>query len=83
MPGAEEFAAQERAWRDSALSSVMWLRERHRDQLEIAIEASLNGEPFTGLLLYMQVLRDWPQSPDFPATDHCPIAPAWIADQSQ
>ena len=26
-------AAQEREWRDAALASVMWLRERHRDQV--------------------------------------------------
>lgn len=73
----------ERSWRDGELASLMWLRERHRDQLEISVDTTLTGEQFTELLHYMQDLRDWPQSPDFPALDHRPVAPAWIADQTE
>lgn len=73
----------ERSWRDAELVSVMWLRERHRDQLEIAREPTLSAEQFTELLEYMQDLRDWPQSPDFPSAEHRPAAPAWIAEQTQ
>lgn len=76
-------AAQEREWRDAALASVMWLRERHRDQVEISEQTTLTAEQFAALLVYMQALRDWPQSPDFPDSDHRPVAPAWIADQTE
>ncbi|MBC2383542.1 hypothetical protein HF209_21590 [Pseudomonas sp. WS 5096] len=61
----------------------MWLRERHRDQLDTPVETTLSGEQFTGLLLYMQALRDWPQSEQFPDSEHRPQAPAWIADQTE
>ena len=32
---------------------------------------------------YLQDLRDWPQSDQFPVVEHRPVAPSWIADQSQ
>jgi len=73
----------ERSWRDGELAGLMWLRERHRDQLEISVDTTLTGEQFTELLHYMQDLRDWPQSPDFPDSEHRPVAPAWIADQTE
>lgn len=73
----------ERSWRDGELASLMWLRERHRDQLEIAVDTTLSGEQFTELLHYMQDLRDWPQSPGFPDSEHRPVAPAWIAGQAE
>lgn len=79
----EDLESQERAWRDGELSAVMWLRERHRDQLEIPEETTLTAEQFNELLVYMQALRDWPQSADFPVIEHRPIAPDWIAGQSQ
>ena len=74
-------SAQERAWRDIELSSVMWLRERHRDQLEIGTATTLAPGQFTDLLTYIQALRDWPQSPSFPDSAHRPIAPAWLDEQ--
>ena len=73
----------EREWRDGALSAVLWLRERHRDQLELSDSATLTAEQFNELLVYMQGLRDWPQSPDFPDTQHRPTAPEWIAEQHE
>ncbi|MDP9514759.1 phage tail assembly chaperone [Pseudomonas protegens] len=76
-------AALEREWRDDELSSVMWLRERHRDQLEIGAATTLTGDQFNELLLYMQALRDWPQSVDFPQIEHRPVAPPWIAEQTE
>jgi hypothetical protein len=79
----EDLESQERVWRDGELSAVMWLRERHRDQLEIPEETTLTAEQFNELLVYMQTLRDWPQSADFPVIEHRPIAPDWIAGQSQ
>ncbi|BCT33855.1 phage tail assembly chaperone [Pseudomonas protegens] len=76
-----DLAAQEREWRDAELASVMWLRERHRDQLEIEAPTSIDGEQFKELLVYMQALRDWPQSTDFPDVQRRPAAPPWIAEQ--
>ena len=73
----------ERAWRDAELSSVLWLRDRHRDQLDIGSDTTLSSEQFAELLLYMQALRDWPQSPGFPDTQHRPAPPEWIAEQAQ
>lgn len=72
----------ERQWRDGALTSVIWLRERHRDQLEIATTSVLTAEQFTELLVYMQALRDWPQSEHFPDSQHRPTAPAWLPQAS-
>jgi len=74
-------AAQEREWRDAELASVMWLRERHRDQLEIEAPTTLTGEQFKELLLYMQALRGWPQTPGFPDSERRPLPPVWIAGQ--
>ncbi|WP_409284296.1 phage tail assembly chaperone [Pseudomonas protegens] len=74
-------AAQERQWRDAELASVMWLRERHRDQLEIEAPTSIDREQFKELLTYMQALRDWPQSSDFPNIQHRPRSPTWIEGQ--
>lgn len=76
-------AIAERFYRDQELKSVAWLRDRHRDQLEIEVETSLSAEQFNELLVYMQALRDWPQSTDFPNHEHRPVAPEWIADQTQ
>lgn len=76
-------ATQERGWRDTELTSVMWLRERHRDQLEVEAPTTLTSEQFKELLVYLQVLRDWPQSPDFPLIEHRPVAPPWIAEQTE
>lgn len=80
---AEQIAANERTWRDAEVASVVWLRDRHRDQLEISVSTTLTAEQFNELLVYMQALRDWPQSPDFPDSQHRPAAPAWIAEQAQ
>ena len=78
----DQDAVTERAWRDTELASLVWLRDRHRDQLDIEVATTLSGEQFTELLVYMQALRDWPQSPDFPSSQHRPEAPAWIAEQT-
>lgn len=82
-PSHEQLIEAERAWRDGELASAVWLRERHRDQLEIEVETTLTAEQFKELLVCMQALRDWPQSPDFPQAEHRPVAPSWIAEQTQ
>ncbi|ERO61156.1 hypothetical protein P308_10490 [Pseudomonas piscis] len=73
----------ERRWRDEELSSVIWLRERHRDQLEIETPTTLTSDQFKELLTHIQVLRNWPQSPDFPQIEHRPVAPPWLAEQTR
>jgi hypothetical protein len=78
-----DLEAQERQWRDSELMTATGMRDRHRDQLEIEVETTLTAEQFRELLLYMQALRDWPQSPYFPVIEQRPAAPPWIADQAQ
>jgi hypothetical protein len=83
VPTLEQLAAVERTWRSGEVSRVLWLRERHRDQLEIAGPTTLTTEQFNALLVYMQELRDWPQSPDFPDSQHRPTAPNWMAEQVQ
>ncbi|MDU9402520.1 phage tail assembly chaperone [Pseudomonas sp. zfem004] len=68
----------ERAWRDGALTALVWLRDRHRDQLEIGAATTLTPEQFTELLEYMQQLRDWPQSEAFPDSSARPVPPAFL-----
>lgn len=72
----------ERKWRNAELVAIMWLRDRHRDQLETGVETTLTVEQFKELLLYMQALRDWPQSPYFPDNQYRPTEPPWLPEQS-
>lgn len=73
--------AAERAWRDMQIASVEWLRNRHRDQLEIGAPTTLTAEQYQELLQYMQTLRDWPQSEAFPNQAGRPQPPEWLAGQ--
>lgn len=79
---ADELAERERQWRDGELVAVTWLRDRHRDQLDIGADTTLTTEQFAELLLYMQQLRDWPQSGAFPDSAQRPAPPPWIAEQT-
>lgn len=71
----------ERQWRDGELQSIKWLRERHRDEQDLALSTTLTPEQYAQLLTYMQQLRDWPQSPAFPAHEQRPVPPGWLASQ--
>lgn len=71
---------RERAWRDSEFFSLKWLRERHRDQLDLDVATTLSEQAFKELLAFMQALRDWPQAPEFPDSQYRPVAPSWIVD---
>lgn len=79
----EQIEAAERLWRDAAVNDVLWLRERHRDEQDLQRSTTLTGERFTELLAYLQALRDWPQSEQFPEAEHRPVAPPWITEQTQ
>ncbi|ATR82796.1 phage tail protein [Pseudomonas sp. HLS-6] len=80
---AEQLADDERIWRNGEINATQWLSARHRDQQEIGRGTSLTAEQFQELLVYMQALRDWPQSEQFPVIEHRPVAPPWIAEQHQ
>lgn len=68
-----------RALRDSAISSSMWIAERHRGQVALGVETSIKPEQYTELLTYHQDLRDWPSQPGWPDID-MPPAPDWLAE---
>lgn len=68
----------ERQWRDAQLAELVWLRDRHRDQLEIGAATTLTAEQFVELLVFMQALRDWPQSEAFPDVSARPVPPAFL-----
>lgn len=73
----------ERAWRDQVIKPAFSLRDRHRDEVDMGGATTLTAEQFAELLGYIQRLRDWPQSPDFPDSQHRPTPPVWIAEQTQ
>ncbi|WP_312388507.1 phage tail assembly chaperone [Pseudomonas sp.] len=79
----EQLTSAERQWRDAELAARQWLRDRHGDEQDLDRETTLSAEQFAELLTYLQDLRDWPQSDQFPVVEHRPVAPSWIADQSQ
>ncbi|WP_445179163.1 phage tail assembly chaperone [Pseudomonas sp. McL0111] len=75
--------AVERTWRDSEIVRVAWVRDRHRDEVELAIETTITAEQYIDLLAYIRALRDWPAGAEFPASAHRPTAPGWITEQAQ
>lgn len=62
----EQMTASLRAERDQRLEPLLWLRDRHRDELELGVDTTLSAEQFAYLLRSIQVLRDVPQQPGFP-----------------
>jgi len=78
-----EQAEVERAWRNYELGATEWLVTRHRDEQDLGVAPTLTVEQFPELLSYRQALRDWPQAATFPSDEFRPIAPSWIADQTQ
>ena len=79
----EETAAIERIWRDALLLATDGIVTRHRDEVEEGRATTLTVEQYSALLTYRRQLRDWPQGAEFPLVDHRPIAPAWLAEQTQ
>ncbi|CAI8890981.1 Phage tail protein [Pseudomonas sp. IT-347P] len=78
-----ERAEQERGWRDEQINAILWLRERHRDQLDLNQLPTLTAAQFNELLTYIRNLRDWPQSSEFPSAGARPVEPAWIVEQPE
>ncbi|WP_460104733.1 phage tail assembly chaperone [Pseudomonas sp. S2_D10] len=81
-PTPEQFDA-ERVWRNVELQGTEWLVTRHRDEQDLGHPPTLTSEQFAELLTYRQALRDWPQTGDFPSAEYRPVAPPWIAEQTQ
>ena len=65
-PTVEELFDRLRSFRDARINSVLWMRERHADELELGTETSLTPERYTALLTYIQALRDLPAQPGAP-----------------
>jgi hypothetical protein len=78
----ERRCQQARYWRDGEIERVKWLRERHRDEQDQQLRTTLTAAQFASLLWFIQLLREWPQSPTFPDPAQRPVAPAWIAEQT-
>lgn len=81
-PLADQESA-ERVWRDLQLSLSDGVVSRHRDEVESGLPTTLAAEQYTALQVYRQQLRNWPQGAEFPLVDHRPIAPPWLAEQTQ
>ena len=64
-PTVEQLTQEARYKRDSALQDVLWIVDRHNQQIQIGIEPTLTEEQYTDLLTYIQALRDYPQQPDY------------------
>ena len=65
-PTTEELFARLRDQRYTRINSVLWMRERHADELELGTEPTLTPEQYTALLTYIQALRDIPAQPGAP-----------------
>lgn len=65
-PTTEELFDKLRRFRDVRISAVLWMRERHSDELKLGKETSLTPEQYTALLTYIQALRDLPAQPGAP-----------------
>ncbi|MHA6126293.1 tail fiber assembly protein [Pseudomonas fluorescens group sp. PF-1] len=75
--------ANARAWRDAEIVRVAWLRDRHRDELELGEETTVTAEQYSELLTYIRNLREWPATVGFPVDDSRPLVPVWITELLQ
>ena len=71
----------ERSWRDTVIESVKWVRERHRDEIDLGGKTTITGDMFSELLTFIQELRDWPKSSEFPLEDGRPKPPVWLCSK--
>lgn len=65
-PTVEELFDRLRSFRDARITDLLWLRERHADELALGKEPTLTPEQYTALLTYVQALRDLPAQPGAP-----------------
>lgn len=76
----EELSQEAKVWRDQAFDRVVWLRDRHRDEVELMKTTTLSDTEYQELLVYLQALRKWPQAKKFPSKRSRPKKPGWLAD---
>lgn len=81
LSGNRQTEAIARAWRDAEIERVTWLRDRHRDELELSAQTTISAAQYAELLVYIQALRDWPTITGFPSEPTKPVVPAWVATQ--
>jgi hypothetical protein len=83
LPSAgEQVSDVARAWRDAEIVRVTWLRDRHRDEVEMGAETTISAEQYVELLAYIKALRDWPATAEFPAEESRPVVPEWVDSQA-
>lgn len=75
----EELEWSGRSWRDAVIEKVKWLRERHRDELDLGAGTTLTLDKFAELLAYIQSLRKWPEVEGFPSEGSKPNPPEWLS----
>jgi len=74
---------KETQWRDAQLTATDRLVARDRDEMDDGGGTTLDQTQYTQLQAYRRALRDWPQDELFPAAEHRPVAPLWLATQLQ
>ncbi|WP_409302212.1 phage tail protein [Pseudomonas sp. KCJK8993] len=79
-PTPEELIGQERQWRDGQLIKTDGVVTRHRDELEDGAATTLTAEQYAELQVYRRALRGWPESGEFPLSEHRPPAPVWLPE---
>lgn len=65
-PTIEELFDRLRSFRDARITDLLWVRERHADEIAIGKETTLTPVQYTALLTYIQALRDLPAQPGAP-----------------
>ncbi|WP_092299320.1 phage tail assembly chaperone [Pseudomonas sp. NFIX28] len=83
LQSPEFFAGIERAWRDAQLAATDGVVSRHRDEQEESMETTLTLSQYIELQAYRRALRNWPESGQFPLSEHRPSVPDWLAEQLQ
>ncbi|WP_434572179.1 phage tail assembly chaperone [Pseudomonas sp. Z3-8] len=73
--------ASEKKWRDDQLTATDRLIARDRDEMDDGGGTTLDQAQYTQLQAYRRALREWPQDEYFPAAEHRPAAPSWLAGQ--
>lgn len=79
----EELAEVERYWRSVQLTTTDGVVTRHRDELEEGSPTTLTQVQYTELQAYRRLLRNWPESGEFPLLQHRPPAPEWLSTLTQ
>ena len=74
-PPFEQIVEFERAWRNTEIERVKWLRERHQDEIGSNRPTTLPADQFNELVDYIQALRDWPEAEAFPDPQQRPAVP--------